>query len=142
MASPAAPDSSQFRKLQRRREGENVKSKQFLFCTEAVQKNKVSKPQRPSTVLELLQRLVGQQCRPDGLSSSTRQLAVFQAAEGRKKEKVSNFLFCTEPVYKNKVSKMQERAPYSRFCRDLLVSSAAPMASPAAPDRPQRRNLQ
>ena len=61
---------------------------------------------------------------------------------GKKCKKEARFLFYTEAVYKNKVSKMQNGAPYSSFCRVLLVSSAAPMASPAAPDSLQLNKLQ
>ena len=102
MASPAAPDSLQPNKLQRR---EIEKSKQFLFCTEAVQKNKVSKPQRTSTVLEVLQRFAGSNtfCDLDPRCFGNLRV-VYQAAKkkGGRNVKSKQVLFYTEAVQKNK----------------------------------------
>ena len=85
-------------------------------------------------VLEVSERLVGQQCRSDGLSSSTRQIAGFQAAKkkGGRNVKSKQVLFYTEAVYKNKEANRKERAPCLRFCSDLLAATPSAILIHAA----------
>jgi hypothetical protein len=74
----------------REKMGKNVKSKQ-VFYSAPRRSIKIRKQNaRTSTILEVLQGFVGQQCRSDGLSNSSRQVVgISHTEEGRKKEKVS-----------------------------------------------------